>query len=276
MKKIIYFILTVTIPFNYLLAWGNEGHMLIARKAVDFLPEEMAYFKQWASYIEIHSVDPDNRKSSDKSEGHKHYIDIDFYKEFNRGEMIYNLEELKKAYNDSIVNEMGVLPWATAETYKNLVLAFKEKNRDKFLIYASDLAHYVADGHQPMHSVINYDGQMTSQKGLHSRYEIHMVNKYLEELDKSFYSQEPYYVSDPLSFVFYYITNSNLLSCIVFDADNLAFSETGLRETDDYYRILWFRTRYITVLQVNSAANDLASMIYSAWLDAGKPNLKDL
>ena len=43
--------------------------------------------------------------------------------------------------------------------------AFKEKDKDKVLLYASDLAHYVGDGHQPLHATINYNGQLSDQKG---------------------------------------------------------------------------------------------------------------
>jgi len=250
--------------------------MLIARKALMLLPEEMSAFKQWAEYIEEHSPDPDKRKREDKSEDPKHYIDIDFYKEFRNGEMIYDKNKLSELYGDNTVKEMGILPWATVNTYNNLIQAFRDKNRDKILIYSSDLVHYVADGHQPMHTIINYDGQLTNQKGIHARYEIHMVNRYLNELDNSFYQQFPFYVNNPLEFVFYYITTANVISSVLYDADDKAFEETASRDSEEYYRILWFRTKYITILQMNSAANDLASLIYSAWTSAGKPDLKKL
>lgn len=277
MRNRFYIILIIlAAPLNLLFAWGEEGHMLIARKAVLLLPEEMSAFKQWAEFLEEHSPDPDKRKRADKSEDPKHYIDIDFYKEFRNGEMIYDKNKLSELYSDSIVKEMGILPWATIDTYNNLVQAFRDKNRDRILFYSSDLAHYVADGHQPMHTMINYDGQLTNQKGIHSRYEIHMVNRYLNELDNSFYQQFPFYVNNPLDFVFYYITTANVISSVLYDADAKAFEETASRDSEEYYRILWFRTKYITVLQMNSAANHLASLIYSAWTDAGKPDLKKL
>jgi hypothetical protein len=260
---------------NFLFAWGEEGHALIAKKAVDLLPAEMAEFKLWQKYIEEHSADPDKRKKDDKSEEPRHYIDIDFYQEFRMGEMIYDFNALAGRYGDSIVNKMGLLPWATEETYNNLVFSFKDKNRDRMLIYVTDLVHYVADGHQPMHTVLNYDGQLTSQKGLHARYEIQMINRYLQELENSFYYQEPNYVSDPRNFIFDYITTANLLSDPLYSADNIAFGQAGTRDSDEYYKILWFRTQYLTKLMMNNAAHATASMIYSAWLDAGKPGLND-
>jgi hypothetical protein len=273
--KILIILFFLSSSSGMLFAWGEEGHALIARKAVELLSDEMTDFKKWKQYIEDHSSDPDKRKKDDKSEEPKHYIDIDFYREFRMGEMIYDKEALVGRYGDSIVTAMGILPWATLDTYNGLVYAFKQKNRDRMLVYVTDLAHYVADGHQPMHTVLNYDGQLSNQKGLHARYEIHMVNKYLKELENSFYHQAPYYIDNPLDYIFYYITNANLISDLVFTADNAAVGQAGERDSDDYYKILWFRTKYITTMQMNNAANALASMIHSAWLDAGKPDLND-
>jgi hypothetical protein len=271
-------ILILLSPFLFInaFAWGEEGHSLIAGKAVNLLPAEMKQFKDWQLYIQDHASDADKRKKEDKTEEPKHYIDIDYYSDFHAGEMIIDRNNLSNKYGDSIVNQMGILPWATLETYTNLVAAFKDRNRDRILIHTADLAHYVADGHQPMHTVLNYDGQLSSQKGLHARYEIHMINKNLVELESSFYNQSTYLIEEPLDFIFHYITNANLLSDLIFSSDLQAFSFAGSRENDDYYRILWFRTKYITVLQMNNAAGALASMIYSAWNVAGKPSLNDL
>jgi hypothetical protein len=261
---------------NPILAWGEEGHALIARKATALLPEEMGEFKKWSLYLEEHSSDPDKRKGEDKSEGPKHYIDIDFYTEFHSGNMVTDIEILRQKYSDSVVTAMGLLPWATIETYKNLVQAFRDKNRDRVLIYAADLAHYVADGHQPMHTILNYDGQLSGQKGIHARYEIYMVNRYLQELDSSFIMQTPFYTSDPLNYIFFYITNANMISEVLYQADKEAYNRTGSRDSDDYYRLLWFRTKYVTVLQMNNAAYALGSLYYSAWTDAGNPNLTEI
>jgi hypothetical protein len=271
-------ILILLSPFLFInaFAWGEEGHSLIAGKAVNLLPAEMKQFKDWQLYIQDHASDADKRKKEDKTEEPKHYIDIDYYSDFHAGGMITDRDSLTQKYGDSIVNQMGILPWATLETYTNLVAAFKNRNRDRILIHSADLAHYVADGHQPMHTVLNYDGQLSSQKGLHARYEIHMINKNLVELESSFYNQSTYLIEEPLDFIFHYITNANLLSDLIFSSDLQAFSFAGSRESDDYYRILWFRTKYITVLQMNNAAGALASMIYSAWNVAGKPSLNDL
>jgi hypothetical protein len=256
--------------------WGEEGHKLIASKAIDLLIQKIENIEQYNDFISEHSIDPDLRKDIDKTEGVKHYIDIDFYEEFFNGKMILDKNQLISLYGDSVVTKMGLLPWASFETFRNLTKAFKEMNRDKILIYASDLAHYVADAHQPMHTILNYDGQLTNQKGIHYRYESLMLEKYLDELGEETKGSEIIYVEEPLDYIFNYISNSCSLSEVLFASDKMASKRTGSTNNDEYYRLLWFGTKYVTKIQFESAYNSLASLLYTAWVDAGEPPVNEI
>jgi hypothetical protein len=274
-NKLYLIILIILLSISSTKPWGEEGHKLICRKAIEMLPVEMSFFQKWKDYLSEHSIDPDVRRDKDKSEWPKHFIDIDFYPEFLKGQMNQDKEQLFSLYGDSVVTKIGLLPWATEETFQDLVHSFKEKNRDKILIFISDLAHYVADSHQPMHTILNYDGQLTNQKGIHYRYESIMIDKYLNEIEDSYDSAKVLYVKEPLSFIFNYITESNSVSSVLFDADNFAFKNAGSKENDEYYKLLWFRTKYISEIQFHNASKALASLIYTAWIDAGSPHLND-
>ena len=256
--------------------WGRNGHFFINLKAIQFLPGEMQEFKKWADYISEHASEPDDRRDEDSLEFPKHFIDIDYYKEFLNGSMIFNRAELAKIYNDSIVTAMGILPWATIQTFNNLTNAFMEKNRDRILIFATDLGHYVADGHQPMHTIINYDGQFTDQKGIHYRYESEMIKRNINEIENVIDSVNAIHIGDPEKFIFNYITSANSVAPVLFAADEFAFKASGSRGNDDYYRLLWFRTKYITEIQFKKAVESLASLIYTAWVNAGRPSLSEL
>jgi hypothetical protein len=251
--------------------WGEEGHKLIAGKAVDLLKEKIPGIINYKDYITEHSVDPDVRRNFDESEFPKHFIDIDFYPEYLDGKMIYDRQQLTALYGDSVVTKMGILPWATLQTYNNLQKAFSEHNRDKVLIYTADLAHYVADAHQPMHTMLNYDGQLTDQKGVHARYESEMIERYFDELEESVNGNSVEQIDEPLDFIFSYIENSNSLGEVLLAADKFADKRTGSNNNDNYYRLLWFRTKYITEIQFESAVNCLASLIFTAWSEAGGP-----
>jgi len=270
-KKLLLILLLILLPVSIILSWGGEGHKLISKKAMGLLPDEMNTFIKWQDSISLHSVDPDNRRDYDKSENPKHFIDIDFYPEFLKGEMIIDKQTLVKEYGDSTVIKMGLLPWATLDTYNNLVKSLKEKNLNKSLLYASDLGHYVADGHQPMHTIMNYNGQMTNQKGIHFRYESAMIDAHLSEINNDFNSEKASYVSKPLDFIFNYINDANSVGDLLLTADEFAFKFSKSRENEQYYKLLWLKTKYITEIQMENSARDFASLFYSAWVDAGKP-----
>ena len=55
-------------------------------------------------------------------------------------------------------------------SYRRLVQAFHEQNRESILRAASDLGHY-GDAHVSLHTTLNYNGQLTGQKGIHALWE---------------------------------------------------------------------------------------------------------
>ncbi|RPI66797.1 MAG: hypothetical protein EHM47_16030 [Ignavibacteriales bacterium] len=256
--------------------WGEEGHKLIAGKAIDLLIEKIPGLDNYKDYITEHSIDPDVRRNLDDTEFPKHFIDIDFYEEFLDGRMIYDKQQLTALYGDSVITKMGILPWATLQTFNNLQKAFTEHNRDKVLIYAADLAHYVADAHQPMHTMLNYDGKLTDQKGIHGRYESEMIERYFDELEGNVNGNFVGQIDDPLTYIFSYIENSNSLGEALLAADIFADKRTGSTDNDNYYRLLWFKTKYVTEIQFESAVNSLASLIFAAWSEAGEPSLTEI
>lgn len=157
-------VLIILIFVSQLFSWGKLGHEIITRYAIEGLLEEMTFLKENITYLGEHSIDPDKRKDEDPEESHKHFIDIDHYQEFNEGKMIMNREELVKIYGEEVVNDMGILPWNTVEVLNNLTKAIQDDNKQDILFYAADLAHYVADAHQPQHNIVNYNGKLTNQR----------------------------------------------------------------------------------------------------------------
>lgn len=255
-------------------SWGEKGHKLIAKKAFESLPGAMADFAAFRDLIVEHSVDPDNRKGADNSEKPKHFLDFDFYKEFKNGYVIRNIDSLKAHYGITEVTKQGTLPWVTLITFKALIRAFHSGNRDSIQLYGSDLAHYVADGFQPLHVCLNYDGKLTDQKGIHSRYESGLINAHLDNLDSLVHPGTAGGISDPESYVFDYLTASYDYSDLILAADKFATANQKPGDKGDYFRLLWFKTKYFTLQQVSNAAQALASFYYTAWTEAGKPALQ--
>jgi hypothetical protein len=269
-----YLIIFCTLTITSIFGWGEQGHKLIAAKGVELLPKEMALPASYGAFVVEHSVDPDNRKAQDKTEGPKHFIDIDFYKEYNNGTEVLDQEQMIAKYKDTVTRQ-GTLPWATLVTYKNLVDAMKSGSPAKIKLYMADLAHYIGDAHQPMHTIMNYNGQLSGQKNIHFRYESDMVDTNLSTIASNILPVGLQPIKDLRSWLFAIVHESNCLQPVLFAADKLSYAESGNQYNNNYYRLLWFYTKFVTIDQFTKASNRLAQVYYFAWVEAGKPKFTE-
>src|SRR5437763_6606147 len=53
------------------------------------------------------------------------------------------------------------------------------------VLFAATIAHYIQDAHQPLHVHNNYDGQLTGQNGVHSRFETQVFERFQSQLTVS-------------------------------------------------------------------------------------------
>lgn len=255
--------------------WGWDSHRFINRKTVYHLPNQMMLFIQDSSFFALHSIDADQRRvSGDTSfyaEGPRHFMDIDDYPNFRN--MPRNLDSVIALYGWERVKQNGTNPWATVWNYDSLVNQLSRGDWTTAKLTASDLGHYVGDAHQPLHNTVNYNGQLTNQLGIHSRYETTMLNStyYLSALYIT--PDSAHYISDRLNFIFDYIIHTNSLVDTVLQADLYAKTASGWNGTGTappaYYHALWQTTRAITLDQMQRGTLTLASLWYSAWVDAG-------
>lgn len=271
-KKRISFVIIVPVLALFLISWGSTGHKKINRSILYFFNNQILPFSSWVSFLEAHASDADNRKSTDPNEEPKHYIDIDTYQDFiERGYIIQKWDSIITIYGYSNVINEGILPWATVNTYDSLVVAFKAGNWNKAALLASDLGHYVGDGHMPLHLTKNYNGQLTGNTGIHSRYESTMINAYSSSI---IYSGDTnlQYISNVNQYVFDYIYNNYKYKDSILIADNFAKNASGGSTTSSTYTLnLWNKTKDFTIYLFREASKSLTNLIYSAWIDAGSP-----
>ncbi|MFN8329710.1 MAG: hypothetical protein U0T81_00580 [Saprospiraceae bacterium] len=62
----------------------------------------------------------------------------------------------------------GILPYSLPWFYKRLVKAFSEQDHAKIIRLSAEIGHYVGDAHVPLHTSVNYNGQLTNQEGIHA------------------------------------------------------------------------------------------------------------
>jgi hypothetical protein len=253
-----------------LISWGYNGHYKISFEASQSFNQEMGEFVNWASTLAAHASDADERKEVDPTEGPKHYIDIDNYPEFvQSGKIPHTLDSVISIHGEDFVYDQGILPWATLATYDSLVQCFLRFDWYKAVLFASDLGHYVADGHMPLHITRNYNGQYTGNTGIHSRYESTMINTYLNQI--SYPGDTIEFVEDVRHYVFSYLyANYHYVDSVLL-ADTYAQGVAGNTSSFAYREALWSKTKNFTVPLFAQASNTLAELIYSAWTEAGKP-----
>ncbi|MBC7495151.1 MAG: zinc dependent phospholipase C family protein, partial [Flavobacterium sp.] len=164
----------VIISIVTLISWGSWGHKHISRAAIFALPVEMkSFYFNHIDFITEESVVPDVRKATmnDKTEAHKHYIDIEGFNGTLIDSFPKNTADAKAKFGEKLLEEQGILPWHIAEMMTKLTKAFQNKDKSQILFLSGDLAHYIADANMPLHTSSNHDGQLTDQKGIHSFWE---------------------------------------------------------------------------------------------------------
>ncbi len=266
-RHIVIFILLSSIIF---LGWGRTGHKIINKNATLFFPPQLAFLQDWDDQLEQHASDADFRKGSDPLEGPKHYIDIDNYPEFlSTGRISPDIDSLILLHGYPFVLQQGTLPWAIFASLESLQAAFENKQWHEAMLFASDLGHYVGDAHMPLHITRNYNGQFSNQDGIHSRYESGMIERYQTEINYNGGSVE--FVADPAEYVFNFIYTNYSYVDSVLQADQLAAVIVGNTVSDVYFAKLWQLTGPFTLQLLENASERLASLIYTAWVNAGSP-----
>jgi hypothetical protein len=255
-----------------LYAWGSNGHKIINRKAPMHLPSTMFAFKADSLFYETHASDPDIRRDNNDTsmfaEGPRHFLDLDDYPDFLH--LPRNMNTLIQTYGWERVKQNGTNPWATVWVMDSLTNQLARGDLSTARYTAADLGHYVADAHNPLHVTANYNGQLTDNYGIHSRYESNMVNSYLPSLTIA--PDSARYVGNVIDFVFSYINQANAYVDSILLADTYAKGVSGWNGSGSaptaYYTALWEKTGNLTKLQFQRASTDLASLWYTAWVNA--------
>jgi hypothetical protein len=263
-KRFTFIFIIALISLFTFAGWESTGHKKINYFSTVFFPSEMSAFKAWNYSLSSHASDADTRKNTDPTEKLKHYINLDYYSRFLSSDTIsQNIADANQYW--------GILPWATITAVDSLTSEFKRKDWQKAILTTSDLGHYVGDGHNPLHITGNFDGKTSSQKGIHSRYEGDMIDKYSYQI--TFTADSVNSIENIPGFVFNYLYENYKYVDSIFLSDDYAHTISTDTKSTAYYDALWSKTKPFTLKLFSNAAKRLAALIYTAWTNAGKPQL---
>lgn len=253
------------------LAWGPPAHRLVNNWAVETLPPEIrGFFAANRQFLIDHANDPAEWMKKDRYERKRHYLYLDKYGMFPYLDLPHSFQRAVEKFGSGRVNRDGVLPWQIGEYSLRLTNSLKAQNWPEARLNAAVLAHYVADAHDPLYTTSNYDGQLTGQTGLASRFGLSLIERY-----QGFFIFRPMpaaKIDDPTEYAFQAVLEANtwVNQIVLFDRRAV---EDFRDFNDDYFDRFYSQAGSIVVREINAAACDAGSYWYTAWLNAGRPAL---
>ena len=285
---------TICVAFLF-LSWGVIGHERINRAAVLALPKPLqTFFYNHIDYITQESTVPDLRRNvlNDKTEPPRHYFDMENFVDVTN--LPKTMDEAQKKYDEKFLTKNGILPWYIQDLMTKLTKAFKDKRKNEILFIAGDLGHYIADAHMPLHTSDNHDGQNTNQKGIHSLWESRLPELfvkdyklnasegiYLEDVDKAIWELmfDTHSLVEPLLAADKKLRTSTPENKIfVTDVNGVIVKNKygGTLYSDEYAGKFHTELNGMVEKQMKKAITVTASFWYTAWVNAGKPDLSKL
>ena len=290
MKKTILLLIIIFSGFKC-FCWGFYAHQKINYYAVFLLPPEMmVLYKPHITFLAEHSVDPDKRRYAVTDEGPRHYIDIDHYGEYPYPALPRKWDDAVAKYSEDTLKMYGIVPWHIQVMLQRLTAAFRDRNFSRIMKNSAEIGHYIADSHVPLHANSNHNGQFTNQKGIHGFWESR-VPELLAEKEFDFFIGKASYIKNPGEYVWARVLESAKASDSVllfereltktFPADQkFSFEERNgvvIRQYSTAFTIA-FNKKLDNMIErrMRQSIASVASFWYTAWINAGQPDLKSL
>ena len=266
-------------------AWGEEGHRYVNRVAAEHLPDDVPPFlKAAAARLAFLGPEPDRWRDSkelykalSEVNGPDHFIDIDKPENFSAlpNDRYQYAAWLRAQGKDP--KDIGFLPYAILEGYQKLQVLFRmwrepqhaaerEQIEQNVIYYAGVLGHYVADGSQPLHASIHYNGWSTSanpdhftREPLHWRFEGEYVKAQIKPEDFGGMVKAAQRLADPFTDVVNYLLESHRLAPEVYRMDKAARWEPSNRNAD---------SKRFVAERLAAGSQMLVNLWYTAWLNS--------
>ena len=271
-------------------SWGFFAHYRINRLAVFTLPKPMAgFYKANIEFITEHAISADKRRYVDSSEAPRHFLNADHYGKNPFHTIPQHWIDAALKYSADTLNKYGTVPWTIQSNYYYLVKAFKAHDTTAILNASANLGHYIADAHVPLHLTQNYNGQLTNQTGLHALWESRLPELFSNNYN--YYVGKARYIENPLAEAFKICRSSfksvdtvlrfeRILSKSFAPDKKYVMEQRGKRQVKEYsvkYSLTYHKMlKGMVQRRMRAAILAVGSFWYSAWVDAGQPDLNKL
>lgn len=277
--------------------WGSKGHKLINRMAAESLPADMPAFlktPEAINEIEYLGPEPDRWRSRAEPElsteqAPDHFIDLELADKIGalprgRYEYIADLYAYIAAHPAEAAGmrpeKVGFQPYITEEVWQRLKSAMRDYRtlsaahedtkpvEAAILFYAGWLGHYVADGSQPLHTTIQYNGWAgpnpngyTTSHDIHSKFESAFVDAAVNPSDVQPLMTPLKSIGDEWDDYLAYLRHTNSLVEQVYQLDKQhAFDGTGTPEGKQF-----------VAERLAAGASMLRDLYVAAWVKSAEP-----
>jgi hypothetical protein len=278
-------------------AWGSDGHKMINRLAAANLPKDVPAFLRNGNALdtmEYLGPEPDrwrNRAEPELGDAQapEHFIDLEYADligtlPMKRFDYIRALAQAQLAHPDLQLTpeKVGLQPYVTEEVWQRLKVGMREYRKllaagedtkpaeTAVVYYAAWLGHYVADGSQPLHVSIQYNGWngpnpngYTTEHKIHSLFESIYVTQNIKPADIAplVAAAQPKVLGDEWTDYMAYLRHSATLVEKTYQIEKAGgFAGGGTPEGKAF-----------TEERLAAGAIELRDMIYTAWVRSADP-----
>jgi hypothetical protein len=279
-------------------AWGSDGHAMINRLAGERLPVDVPEFLRSPAALnalEYYGPEPDRWKSLAEPElsnagSPEHFIDFEWADLIgvplprNRYDFIRALANAQQAHPDIPLTpeKVGLQPYVTVEYWERLKAAMRDYRElaaahedtkpveAEIVFLAGIMGHFVADGSQPLHTTIQYNGWTgpnpngyTTLHTIHARFESQFVHDNVDAAKNvlPLMTSPPVIAKDIFDGYLAYLRRSNELVEKVYQLDK-AHAFDGAETPEG---------KAFVDERLAAGATELRDLIYSAWVKSADP-----
>lgn len=187
-------------------------------------------------------------------------------------------------------SEYGILPFHLNVMQNRLTNAFFREDVNAILRLSTEMGHYIGDGHVPLHTTENYNGEMTNQVGIHAFWESRIPELFADETYDFFVGKAEYIETPPTYFWDVVLASHRLVDSVLAIEKHLSYTipedqqycfeerlgRTIRTQCTEYAAAYQASMNGMVEQRMRESILSIGSSWYTAWVNAGQPDLNRL
>lgn len=197
---------------------------------------------------------------------------------------------LRTAFFQESLSAHGILPWHLQKMQRDLTFAFRRRDTKRILRLCADMGHYIGDANVPLHTTSNYNGQKTGQVGIHGFWESRIPELFADE-QYDYFVGKPEYIARTTDYFWDMVLTSNTMVDSVLGIEremrltypkdqqmcpDMRGNTVVIAPCRDFSNAYQIALDGMVERQLRNAIHAVACVWYTAWVDAGQPDLSTM